>query len=1181
MALTYTKIHSSRPVNFVAGSGSGDFTSASFTTQAGTLLLAIVSLDSQGSIQMAASDIPLPTTGGLTWAKISGASTDDPDGASPFTNRTHMYWADNASGGSKTFAMSGASTRWDNDVGCIDLVILEFTGALAVASQAGGVAATRTVQGAGNDPGAVSVTLSAAPASTSITVAAFGCDGDGVSSVTPGTGWVEEYDATSGGAGGPYLSCQVQTRATGSTSATVNWNDVDASNTGRIFDYSRVALEVQDAGGAGTPDATPGGKRRRVHPARDRRTGVRGRRGPLRSFYRHRQAGVTSTALTRRTASFPVPTSISGRKVLDQNSNVYLAYVMSSWTLHDLSNANITIALEGADANGFNGVVVWGGAGMSLNATWDPRYQRKADSSEWWTGTAWQSSLGPAWAAMDWIATECERLGMTLHFSFCGGNGASGARPDWEAASNAQMYDVGVAVATRYYAYPNIVWHMMLDDTQTPGSTTGQRVNALFDGINDTEGPTSRPVRWMEVANGVTTNGQSWYDPTGATTDLRCSINCIYSYDFDSVVEFETGWADTSGPTGDCEPRYIGNPYTVGNAGQQYRERGYTVFLEGGCIINFGHEDWWPFGKTGLFTDGETWDTVQADDEVVDAGHAWSLFETYLKDTTYAPVTTFVTTGEGTTDTKAAQGASNTAALAYFPDNRTVQVDTTIIAGTGLVRLRWYDPTAGTYSTIAASEAQQTGRAVTLPAARGDSTRDFVLVVDLATDVTAQVATITLTAVAGTPSAGAVTITAQVATLTLTPLAGTITAGARTITAQTATLTLTPIPGVTSATVTVQAQVATLTLTPLAGTVTGGAVSKAAQVAVLTLTPVVGAVSVGGVTVTAQVATVTLTPLAGTVTGGAVSKSAQVAALTLTPVAGTVSATVTVPAQVAALTLTSIAGTVTGAAVTVTAQVATLTLTAIPGATAGQQTIEAQVATITLTTVAGTITGGATTTTAQVGTLALTANPGVTTSSQSVTAQVATVTLTAIAGTATGGAATVTAQVATLTLTAIPGAASTSGGPQNVTAQVATITLTPRAGTVTGGTTTTSAQVATLTLTAVPGIVGSGIVVTAQTATITLTAVAGTISGGTVTVAAQPATLALTAVTGTVSGGAATFLAQVAVLTLLARAGVITSFLPGPPSLLRVWHVLAEDRTLAPIHDRIVKLPPDARYTGG
>ena len=91
------------------------------------------------------------------------------------------------------------------------------------------------------------------------------------------------------------------------------------------------------------------------------------------------------------------PASISGRKVLDGNGDVFLMLTMSSWSLYDISDANITTVLEGVQAAGFNAVTVWCCGGYSINSSWDPRYTRKADSTTWWTGTAWASSFGTAW----------------------------------------------------------------------------------------------------------------------------------------------------------------------------------------------------------------------------------------------------------------------------------------------------------------------------------------------------------------------------------------------------------------------------------------------------------------------------------------------------------------------------------------------------------------------------------------------------------------------------------------------------------------------------------------------------------------------------------------------------------------------------------------------------------------
>jgi hypothetical protein len=580
-----------------------------------------------------------------------------------------------------------------------------------------------------------------------------------------------------------------------------------------------------------------------------------------------------TTGLFVQVATFTgtYPASISGRKLLDQHGNVYLAHTFSSWSMAShLSNADITQALTDATTNHFNGVTVWMGGTEDRGGTgWD-RYTNLAGQN-FWTGTPWASTLGPAWASVDRVVDEAARLGLVVHFSFCAGYASFGPGTDWDGVTNADMHQVGVDVATRYAAYPNIVWHIMFDSAITVASTRGQRANALFDGINDTEGATTRPVRWVETDAGASTSGQGWYDPTGATTDTRFSINCMYEYSGSSVVELEAVWGEVSGPVGDCEPFYVGNPYPTGDSAQQYRERNYAVFVEGGSLLNFGHEAFWPFGADPLVATSLTWTDVVTQPEVVQARYAWDLIDTYCKDSTWAPTSSFVTTGEGTTDTKAAQGASNTAALAYFPDNRTVQVDTTIIAGTANVRLRWYDPTAGTFSTITASEAQSAGRSVTLPAARGDGTRDYVLVVDspgdasvTATIVTATVSVLTPTVTTVSGAAPAV-VTATAAVLTPTVKVG----QSVTATVTTATTSVLP-PGISAgSTVSVTATIVTASVSVVAATAGAGAGITAnvvtATAASLAITPSIIGQRVSAAAVTATAAVLAVSILTGTI----------------------------------------------------------------------------------------------------------------------------------------------------------------------------------------------------------------------------------------------------------------------------------------------------------------------------
>ena len=407
------------------------------------------------------------------------------------------------------------------------------------------------------------------------------------------------------------------------------------------------------------------------------------------------------------------PTSIANRKVLDQYGDVYLIRTFSSWGMaSNLSNADITSALEGLAANGFDGVTVWIGGGAYYGEDWSPTYQHKATSQTFWNGTPWASELGPAWASLDHLVSEAERLGIFVWMSLDGGLGVP--RADWEAVTNTDMYNAGVAVATRYLSAPNVGWHVMIDDPSvTTGGTVGQRIDAFFHGVNDTEGASARPVRWLEVGGGNSTNEQGWL----GTTNFNATINSWYEFGNNSTEIAEAGYAEVpTVPVGDCEPPYDGAPHYGADADQQLRERSYATFLEGGSLINYGHEDWWRFGLSGLYTEGLTWQQVQGHSHTVQQSYAWKLLDEFVADPTWAPDDgSFLTTGTGSGDTKAAAGRSDTAAVAYLPSSRDVVVDTTVIGGNepGAAAMVRPDHRHATPSSRRPRHARPTGRCPT------------------------------------------------------------------------------------------------------------------------------------------------------------------------------------------------------------------------------------------------------------------------------------------------------------------------------------------------------------------------------------------------------------------------------------------------------------------------------------
>ena len=252
----------------------------------------------------------------------------------------------------------------------------------------------------------------------------------------------------------------------------------------------------------------------------------------------------TVTQVTPTVARHPWPTTISGRKVLDQFGDTYLMKVFSSWGMaQNLTNSEITDALEALAARGFNGVNV-APNGVGIQDDW-VKYENVA-GQDFFTGTPFASSLGPAWATMDHIVSEAQRLGMTVLLSFFVSYDTSGIGPDLTAASDTNAYDYGVAVASRYLNAPNIVWHVEADTGWQPEDAIGRRLDNIFRGIADTE-TTPRLIVAEPYLGG--TGYQMFLAEEGTGTSayewLHLSTNAVYNYGNNAVDQFDAVWNET------------------------------------------------------------------------------------------------------------------------------------------------------------------------------------------------------------------------------------------------------------------------------------------------------------------------------------------------------------------------------------------------------------------------------------------------------------------------------------------------------------------------------------------------------------------------------------------------------------------------------------------------------------
>jgi hypothetical protein len=445
------------------------------------------------------------------------------------------------------------------------------------------------------------------------------------------------------------------------------------------------------------------------------------------------RSSVQPAAGTTPTFAWPASVSADNRRFLDQKGNVYLLKTMSSWAMaQNCTNAEITEALEGLRALGFNAVTV-SPFGVHMNDSFGDRYKNKA-GQRFFTDAPYASSFGPAWSSMDWIMSEATRLQLTVVFSLFMSWGETGTAPDLAKAGATNAYNFGRTVATRYAAYPNIVWHVMGDFPWSYNQGPALGLDAIYHGIKDAEGTTHR-LNISEPANGSTSFDQfiSREDPKGYQW-FKQSADTVYDYGINSVEQFDRVFNRAGAktyPVVDIEPPYVNAPHYKDQQNQELRERNYATFIRGGAGINFGHEKWWPFGVTGLFDGGPGWLNIVNEPPQQCAKFAWAILDTYVQDSSWRPDNgTFLRIGLGSGDDKAASGYSREAGVIYFPTRREITVDTKAINGGRNVRLRWYDPTNGTYAEISASEPTNSSRSVSYPPAHKDGSNDWVLVVE-------------------------------------------------------------------------------------------------------------------------------------------------------------------------------------------------------------------------------------------------------------------------------------------------------------------------------------------------------------------------------------------------------------------------------------------------------------------
>ena len=409
--------------------------------------------------------------------------------------------------------------------------------------------------------------------------------------------------------------------------------------------------------------------------------------------------------------SFPVAVSTDHRYLVDGSGAPYLIVGDSPHSLFvNTSLAEADAYLADRQAHGFNAIWVQAlcnsyTGGNSLGATYD-------GLKPFTTNGDFATPNTPYWDRVDAIVQLAANHGITVFLDPVDLAGWIGAVND-----NGPVKDraFGAFLGTRYRGFPNIVW-LNGNDFQTWRSPTDDaNALAIAEGIAATD-PNHLQTVELDYNRSTSLDDQNWV-PTVA-------LNAAYTYypTYDEVLHGYYQHPTT--PVFMVEANYEGENNTGGPAttDETLRRQEWWTMTSGATGQLYGNSTTWTFpsgwaskldtpavAQLGVMRDfmiSRPWQNLTPDATFITSGHG-----TYSSDAVDVLQSDYAT---------AAVTPDGEHAVAYIPTQRTVTVDTSVLAPTTVAR--WVDPTTG--ATQPATAPYQS------PGAHADGSADWVLAFD-------------------------------------------------------------------------------------------------------------------------------------------------------------------------------------------------------------------------------------------------------------------------------------------------------------------------------------------------------------------------------------------------------------------------------------------------------------------
>ena len=418
---------------------------------------------------------------------------------------------------------------------------------------------------------------------------------------------------------------------------------------------------------------------------------------------------VTVTVTGGGSSPFPLSVQAGKRYLVTAQGSPFLMHGDTPWCLiTQLTREEVDEYLEDRRAKGFNSILVeliesFFSTNAPANVYGEAPFLVAGDFS-----TPNEAYFSHA----EYVIAKAREKGMLVlitpaYLGFSGG--IQGWYDAMGAAGSAVMKDYGRYVATRFEDYDNILW-VHGGDYNPPDRDP---MRAIVEGLLEIE--TTR----LHTFHG--SRGTAALEWLGAS-ETWLDVNNIYGDTETVIAEAEGEYARSTMPFFLIEGDYEDE----GADPTETRQQAWQAVLSGATGQLMGQKQIWRFTP-------DFWQSRLDTEGASTMVHLRSLMESYAWWTLVPDfANTFLTAGIGTGGARApaAVAADGSFAFIYTRDVRNLTVDLGDLTGSE-VQARWYDPTNGTFATIAGSPFAASGSQVFRPTGNNSRNKtDWVLVLD-------------------------------------------------------------------------------------------------------------------------------------------------------------------------------------------------------------------------------------------------------------------------------------------------------------------------------------------------------------------------------------------------------------------------------------------------------------------